>query len=339
MAVTEVFAIPGLKTSEERAAAAVTWLRACVTSGHVVTSGWNQELQQATAALVTAAQSLHDPETLLQSKEYWWIESPAWSDKYLGLSAAPGVPGEGGAQSWKDLKKPAAGVALRLIRIGTDADAETLAAYCGPTDVYLFDPRTGLWQAGSRDAKQWFSDHMNRNYSKVSAVRFRSYVIARPVPVRFTWFGPPSSRKKVIDGTDMRADIGGPVRLAAAQGAGAAPLDIKFCCLSEHTAAFRNDLPASVKVEAIEDEFGSAGRAVLMYRPDLDDLKLTTQYIIRTSLERQKAAEAEDPEANKRHVVNAKNVWSLYCMWKYGGYHLDTGVIPVQDTTPTMTEP
>jgi hypothetical protein len=31
---------------------------------------------------------------------------------------------------------------------------------------------------------------------------------------------------------------------------------------------------------------------------------------------------------NIRKIVNAKNVWGFYCIWHFGGYHMDTAIYP-----------
>jgi len=104
---------------------------------------------------------------------------------------------------------------------------------------------------------------------------------------------------------------------------------IRFCCLREYADAFRQDLAGvAIDVIPIEDHLADVSiLSVITRSPQLDDLDLSVSHIIN------ECARKEEGKYNIRKLVNAKNVWSMYCLWKLGGYHLDCGVLPWEGRT------
>lgn len=135
------------------------------------------------------------------------------------------------------------------------------------------------------------------------------------INVFYTWFGPPANAKDHPTVGRIRPDIWAPDLMA-----GSAPRDVavKFCCMPEHAAAFGRELPGTVEVIEIQDPQG-----IRVFDPDPEDREGWVHGIIRRSLK-----PGDDGKLVIRNLVNAKNIWSLWCMYAYGGYHLDTGVYP-----------
>lgn len=109
----------------------------------------------------------------------------------------------------------------------------------------------------------------------------------------------------------------GPLSLARAR-VGSTPPPITFYCLERYRAEFARQLTSNrVLVRSVESEFRAPPRPYMVV-PDHDDLETTVRYILDQSLQ---------PNADVRRRVNAKNLWSLWSVYRYGGYHMDTGVV------------
>lgn len=144
--------------------------------------------------------------------------------------------------------------------------------------------------------------------------------------IHYTWFGPPAAAKKesLAAGVgEIWPDISGPIKMALQLTKQHSDVRIFFWCLEEHVEVFARDLTqVGIEVKSIEAALG--GINVTMQRPVPDQYALdkSVKYIITKSLER------TGNGYNIRKLVNAKNIWSLWCMYEYGGYHMDTGVCP-----------
>lgn len=133
------------------------------------------------------------------------------------------------------------------------------------------------------------------------------------VDVRYTWVGPPAQQTTPSDSDPVRPDLMGPRSLGKARFAGGRP-NLYFYCLDAHVATYRGQLRAvGVQVKALEREFGGQ-QIANMTQPD-PDRATTVRYIMEQSM-----------GGSVRDRVNAKNLWSLWCLYDRGGYHLDTGV-------------
>lgn len=79
---------------------------------------------------------------------------------------------------------------------------------------------------------------------------------------------------------------------------------------------FRQDLALhEVDVVSVESQFQAPVRQN-MNAPDPNNRAATVQYIMDKSM-----------GGTTRERVNAKNLWSLWSVYRHGGYHLDTGVV------------
>lgn len=155
--------------------------------------------------------------------------------------------------------------------------------------------------------------------------------------VHYTWIGPPTF--------DAR-DTGGPRSLMRARSdSGASGYVINFWCLDAHVWAYRNYFKGSnfrvhnrekLEVRGIETYLNKnvgvrRGTRSGLVQSGINwvwssfswDIDLVVKHIVETSI-----GAAANSATRIREIVNAKNVWSLYTMYKLGGYAMDTGVGP-----------
>ena len=155
--------------------------------------------------------------------------------------------------------------------------------------------------------------------------------------VYYTWFGPPALANKVVSGVDgqVRPDVFGITRTAASSFANTPPPRFKFCCLKKYADVFRGGLPDYIDVVPIEDQFDSKTfTAITLSRPSLDDLGLTVDFILRETI-----AFHERRPLEVKQLAFCKDIWSLYVVWKLGGYHLDCGCFPAKVGSVNIPEP
>jgi hypothetical protein len=144
--------------------------------------------------------------------------------------------------------------------------------------------------------------------------------------VYFTWFGPPATANKTVTGIDapVRPDIFGITRTADGPFANDPPPRFKFCCLKQYADRFRADLPDHIDIVPIEDQFASKTFTSLsLSRPDMNDLGLCVDFILRETI-----AFRGNRGLVVKQLAFCKDLWSLYVLWKLGGYHLDCGCFP-----------
>ncbi|CAM4172460.1 hypothetical protein G4177_11265 [Corallococcus sp. ZKHCc1 1396] len=155
--------------------------------------------------------------------------------------------------------------------------------------------------------------------------------------VNYTWFGPPTF--------DAR-DSGGPKALMRARSdTQASGYVINFWCLDAHVWAYRNYFKGSnfsvhnrekLEVRGIETFLNKnvgvrRGTRSGLVQSGINwvwssfswDIDLVVKHIIETSM-----GASANSATRIREIVNAKNIWSLYTMYKVGGYAMDTGVGP-----------
>lgn len=167
------------------------------------------------------------------------------------------------------------------------------------------------------------------------------------INVHYTWIGPPRF--------DQR-DVGAPkAMMRAKNGHGGKPFVIHFWCLDAHVTAFRDHFRASnfrvgngekLTVRSIERYLERntgvhrSRRSALLnsainwvWSSFSWNIDLTVHTIVATSTR----SNASGP-TRIREIVNAKNVWSLYVLYKEGGYAMDTGVGPGQNGTVSIRE-
>lgn len=148
--------------------------------------------------------------------------------------------------------------------------------------------------------------------------------------VCFTWLGPPQPMNKSVSGVGpARPDLFGLLRTASARfRGGGPPPNFKLCCLKKYAAAFRSQVPGYVDVMVLEDAFSSKDTANLnLLRPDMNRLDVCVDFITRTILGVRGTAYPDDA-LPKGQLAFVKDIWSLYYIWRFGGYHIDAGCFP-----------
>lgn len=211
-----------------------------------------------------------------------------------------------------------------------------LATYRSSAGLHLLCPASGLWNLGLAEAQNNLRRHMVKHYHDKPSTHCDCFIVPMPTLVHTTWIGPPNPERKTVGGRqlELRADIDGPQLMAeaaamsdrASQAEGwtkkSRPHRVIFHCLQEQKKEFDTEFEGTeVRVWAIEDQ------VTLTTTEDQvgwskDKMPDTVGRIIGESIRLQKGA------ATRRDAVNAKNVWSMYTIWRYGGYHMDTGVYP-----------
>lgn len=148
--------------------------------------------------------------------------------------------------------------------------------------------------------------------------------------VFFTWLGPPQQPTKDIKGIPgkHRPDLFGILRTGRARFKNNPPPQFTLCVLKKFQAQFDRELPDYVTTLAVDTCFDSSNFAsILMEKPDLDDLGLTVDYIIR-EIVKVRGTGYDSKLLPYKNLAFVKDLWSLYSVWKYGGYHLDSGIFP-----------
>ena len=111
---------------------------------------------------------------------------------------------------------------------------------------------------------------------------------------------------------------------------GRPPPNLTLCVLKKFAVQFRAQLPRTIDILPIEDVFSTKGMlSIVMSRPDTGNLDATVDYIIRETLGVRGTGYSPHLLPTKK-LAFVKDLWSLYCVWKFGGYHLDTGCFPLQ---------
>jgi hypothetical protein len=133
----------------------------------------------------------------------------------------------------------------------------------------------------------------------------------------------------------VRPDLFGLLRLANGSFTGDTPPNIKLCVLKAYANNFRGDLPDWVDIVPVEDQFESKNfHSISLSKPNFEDLGLTVDFILRETL-----AFRGNRGLPFKLLAFCKDLWSLYCMWRFGGYHLDCGCLPADVGATTFPEP
>ncbi len=245
-------------------------------------------------------------------QEYWSVLLTA----AIAKAADPGLKGEPAAQQ---MHARNLGTALRLLQIQR-AGTEYLASATSsdtPGSWFLFDPKTGLWQVGDNDVDD-FCNHMEANYKGADGMELRAWVAPIPVKLHTTWIGSPASDNKDIL---CASELGGNAKYSA----DIRP-QLRFCCLRQFGAEFKNKLNSDVELVFLEDALPAldalANGGTPLAQPDFNNLEASTATILWEFTKYFRTKKGED----KRFLAFAKDIWSLYCLYKFGGYHFDAGV-------------
>lgn len=138
------------------------------------------------------------------------------------------------------------------------------------------------------------------------------------IDVHYTWVGPVPQ--------DDKRDIDGPISLRGKLSNGlTTTYQMYFWCLDAHVKAFKRKFELrgikNITVRGIESFLatctGTAYRWYYWYGAKEDDVVARVNPIIQA---------AASSTATVREYVNAKNVWSFFVLYTWGGYHFDTGI-------------
>jgi hypothetical protein len=145
--------------------------------------------------------------------------------------------------------------------------------------------------------------------------------------VYYSWFGSPAKEVKRPGGNEsVRPDIFGPEALAKANFSSGTEPTLNFCCPGLHAKQYESlffGLLAS----------GSIKRKIQVVNID-DQLADSSSQTLGLSEVFRGMTKADLPGAFM------KDIWSLYCVWKFGGYHLDGGCGPfTRDQAVSLPEP
>lgn len=142
--------------------------------------------------------------------------------------------------------------------------------------------------------------------------------------IHFTWVGPPRYNR------EKKNDVIGPNSLASAKfrmDPAGPPPDIYFHCLRKHQNAYTNYFSRrrQITVCAIEDVLEEytqfEARKInqnIVVNPNNVSIDQAVHYIFTTSTR---------VGCSVREIVNAKNLWSFYLLYKKGGMTMDTGIV------------
>ena len=148
------------------------------------------------------------------------------------------------------------------------------------------------------------------------------------VDVHYTWVGPPNAQDR---------DINGPISLRAQLRDGlTTSYQMYFWCLDADVNAFKLKFLArgikNITVRGMQSFLatctGAAYRWWYLYGGKEDDVVARVTPIIQA---------AAAPMATVRERVNAKNVWSFFVLYTWGGYHFDTGIEADNTRTVRLT--
>ena len=148
--------------------------------------------------------------------------------------------------------------------------------------------------------------------------------------VFYTWLGPQQSASREINGIAgmHRPDLFGILQTARASFRNTPSPTFTLCVLKKFQAAFDAELPDNVKTLAVDDVFSSSSfNSLLLSSPNVEDLDVSVDYIMRETL-RVRGTGYSDSVLPFKKLAFVKDLWSLYSVWKYGGYHLDSGIFP-----------
>ena len=330
------------RSREDSVAACLVWIAECRATRAPV-KRFGRSLRMRVDATAADDATMADPARFLGATRGWKVTDAEWVDKFHALIAAARAHHEAGPRAWRDLHTTAADTALRLSEVTADEATTTFASWADHGGLYLFDPQTGLWHADVDGARDWVVAHMAEHHPEVADGTIVARDVRLPILIHSTWIGPPApdpvsqDGTTQVDGQPIRKDVTGVAALARRVAADPNfDATVVFHCLADHEAAFGQALAGTgVHVRSLESQLPSNGRYhdVVLTRPNLADLDLTVDYILRESVSR----DIEAP--SRRDRVNVKNLWSLYCLYTFGGYHLDSGCLPTGDTLPAWPTP
>ena len=320
----------GYESSYAMQTAAVgIWLSQCLKQGGSAEHKWTDAMHRRAEKRATDIKlddQLLDGEwgrIGIRTGGYWTLTQADARDHLMSVIAAPLTDTAQGSSAHSGMFN--ARTASSRLRIMTyrytrrDQDGQEqerhriVAAVVERGALYLFDPTFGLWyhqpEAAFNRSAHWLHQALQRTHTDELVINEMTTHIVEVTDVFVSWFGPP-----VESVQGYRSDIAASSALAGNRYTTNARPSIRFCCQARYASEFP-DLPNVEKI--IIDEHLYSGP--VLTEPDFSNLHACVSTVIRQSM--------RTPD-NHRARLNAKNVWSLYCVFRYGGYHLDADVVP-----------
>lgn len=289
----------------------------------------------------------------------WSLRNPSWADVLFSLLAEPGVPGVRGATAEQQLHHvQTAASRLRLACVEVtlpngDEEVIFLASAASQRRLTLHVPLAGTYElvlgaTKPADAPVPFAALMSRILPGATPRRCTTHAVGT-TDVYFTWFGPPRDKLQTVRASelpggqptpgstakaDVRGDIRGPLELLRASVPAGAPRPrVRFCCERQHREAFEAEFVRLLSPEererldfvVLDDYVGditTGGR--LPEKPDFDDLHVLAAQVIWSIRHRMYH------EDGFKIAAHAKDLWSMLCLLRFGGWHMDTGVLPLR---------
>ncbi len=146
------------------------------------------------------------------------------------------------------------------------------------------------------------------------------------VNVFTSWIGVPPKEPREIDTKEddppLFPDVEGIRRIAKRAVGG--NVKFHFCCLARYVKQYKAALP-NMEIVPIEDQFEATKDIKYLKKQDKPSPSLSADvdYIIRQFI-----GYRGDKKINTKYLAMVKDFWSLYCVWKFGGYHIDSGCFP-----------
>ena len=143
------------------------------------------------------------------------------------------------------------------------------------------------------------------------------------VNVFTSWIGNPPEPREIDtkeDDPPLYPDVEGIRRISRKYTGN--DVTFHFCCLKKYVGQYKKALP-NMTIVPIEDQFYSAGMRLPKQTKPSPNLSADVDYIIRQTIGFQ-----GDKQINTKFLAMVKDLWSIYCVWKFGGYHIDSGCFP-----------
>jgi hypothetical protein len=337
----------GYDTYKKRVAAVGIWLVHSLQQGALPQKTWGDRQHEETIAYATGisldSHQLDRDRHLMgiHSNFRWRLNNgDSWGTYFKSILATPVSPdtkrGKEAEDALSDANTATSRARLFTFSSSSKHPAEAILAAIVLVDaLYLFDPKNGLYEVKLSDRPLfWFERHMTQHYGPAGQVSDWVSHLVEVTDLFYTWLGPPAA---ISDG--VRPDLMGPVQMSRARFGRFKPR-IKFCCLERYkdnlSQELSQGLPRGTEIEifAIEDQLPEQIRGgKLLDSPDFKDLDACVATILYQMLNDTRLfSQTTGSGQGKPIYAFAKDIWSLFCLYKYGGYHLDTGVVP--DTVP-----
>ncbi len=180
---TLIAPINGISSAQEQKAAVIGWVRQSMQYAWPAGSDSQRPYTMRTG-------SKQDEDAISENSSGTWAlenrSTTQWSDRaFQVLVAVPPALIKRGKFVPGQAITAAPGIGIRLLSLTNAAQQSerVLAAFFRPGELYLFDPKKGLWDLSGSQGKSWFIQHLNDNYSDLTNLHVKSVL----PDVKVTW--------------------------------------------------------------------------------------------------------------------------------------------------------